>query len=145
MEDEIGPASQEFIARLWQEKWGLPNVSVRRQYMPTDVGGLAWRAADSNEIWLVTWAVDGARAEIVSVQAMEPGRRIGSSVFIWTRWIAFGRRNRRYRSSATTASPYGICGSWSASCETSPRFAGAVHHRPASLTLSRSLLYWVAL
>ena len=78
MEDEIGPASQEFIARLWQEEWGLPNVSVRRQYMPTDVEGLAWRAADGNEIGLVTWAVDGDRAEIVSVQALEPGRRIGS-------------------------------------------------------------------
>ncbi len=66
MEDELGPASQEFIARLWQEEWGLPNVSVRRQYMPTDVEGLAWRAADGNDIGLVTWAVDGDRAEIVS-------------------------------------------------------------------------------
>ena len=78
MEDELGPASQEFIARLWQEKWGLPNVSVRRQYMPMDVEGLAWRAADGNEIGLVTWAVDGDGAEIVSVQALESGRRIGS-------------------------------------------------------------------
>ena len=49
MEDEIGPASQELIARLWQEEWGLPNVSVRRQYMPMDVEGLAWRAGDGNE------------------------------------------------------------------------------------------------
>ena len=66
MEDEIGPASQEFIARLWQEEWGLPNISVRRQYMLTDVEGLARRAGDGNEIGLVTWAVDGDRAEIVS-------------------------------------------------------------------------------
>ena len=78
MEDEIGPASQEFIARLWREEWGLPNVSFSRQYMPTDVEGLAWRAGDGNEIGLVTWAVDGDRAEIVSVQALESGRRIGS-------------------------------------------------------------------
>jgi len=46
--------------------------------MPTDVEGLAWRAGDGNEIGLVTWAVDGDRAEIVSAQALEPGRRIGS-------------------------------------------------------------------
>ena len=78
MEDEIGPASQELIARLWQEEWGLPVVTAEQQYMPMDVEGLAWRAGDGNEIGLVTWAVDGDRAEIVSVQALEPGRRIGS-------------------------------------------------------------------
>ncbi|MCH7576504.1 MAG: GNAT family N-acetyltransferase [Chloroflexi bacterium] len=78
MEGGIEPASTELIARLWEEQWGLPNISVRRQYMPTDVEGLAWRAGDGNEIGLVTWAVDGDRAEIVSVQAQEPGRRIGS-------------------------------------------------------------------
>ncbi len=64
MEDEIGPASQKLIARLWQEEWGLPNVSVRRQYMPTDVEGLAWRAGDGNEIGLVRLhldAMDGVR------------------------------------------------------------------------------------
>ena len=48
MEDEIGSASQELIVRLWQEEWGLPNVSVRRHYMPMDVEGLAWRAGDGN-------------------------------------------------------------------------------------------------
>jgi GNAT superfamily N-acetyltransferase len=78
VEGEIGPASQELIARLWQEEWGLPIVTANRQYMPTDVEGFAWRAGDGNEIGLVTWAVDGDRAEIVSAQALEPDRRIGS-------------------------------------------------------------------
>jgi GNAT superfamily N-acetyltransferase len=78
VEGEIGPASQELIARLWQEGWGLPIVTANRQYMPMDVEGLVLRAGDGNEIGLVTWAVDGDRAEIVSVQALESGRRIGS-------------------------------------------------------------------
>lgn len=46
--------------------------------MPPDVEGLAFRARDGRSLGLVTWAVDGQRAEIVSLNALEPGQGIGS-------------------------------------------------------------------
>ena len=38
--------------------------------------GLAWREGGA-VLGLVTWCEDGERAEIVSLDALEPGRRIG--------------------------------------------------------------------
>lgn len=78
MEANIEAAPTELIARLWQEHWGLPIVTPEREYMPPNVEGLVCRAPDGRTLGLVTWAVDGQRAEIVSVNALGPGRGIGS-------------------------------------------------------------------
>ena len=78
MEGSIEAAPTELIARLWEEHWGLPIVTAEREYMPPDVEGLACRARDGRTLGLVTWAVDGQRAEIVSLNALEPGQGIGS-------------------------------------------------------------------
>jgi len=78
MEGGIDAAPTELIARLWEEHWGLPIVTAKREYMPPDVEGLVCRARDGRTLGLVTWAVDGQRAEIVSVNALEAGRGIGS-------------------------------------------------------------------
>ncbi|HLB27125.1 MAG TPA: GNAT family N-acetyltransferase, partial [Dehalococcoidia bacterium] len=58
------------------ERWGLPIVSVEREYLPADVEGLAWREG-GDVLGLVTWAIEGERAEIVSLDALQEGRRIG--------------------------------------------------------------------
>ncbi len=63
MEGDIQPASTELIARLWREEWGLPVVTAEREYMPVDVEGFAWRAGDGRALGLVTWFVDGDRAD----------------------------------------------------------------------------------
>ncbi len=76
MQGQIVPASSELIEKLWQEHWGLPIVSVDREYLPADVEGLVWRDGDE-VLGLVTWAVQGGMAEIVSLDAFEQGRRIG--------------------------------------------------------------------
>jgi GNAT superfamily N-acetyltransferase len=78
VEGSIEAAPTELIARLWEQHWGLPIVTAKREYMPPDVDGLVCRARDGRTLGLVTWAVDGRRAEIVSVNALEPGRGIGS-------------------------------------------------------------------
>ncbi len=78
MEGGIEPASTELIARLWEEQWGLPIVTAKREYMPPDVEGFVWRTRGGERLGLVTWAVDGDRAEIVSIDALERGRRIGA-------------------------------------------------------------------
>ncbi len=78
MEGGIEPAPAEFIARLWEELWGLPIVTAEREYMPPDVEDFVWRAGDGRALGLVTWFVEGERAEIVSLNALEPRRGIGS-------------------------------------------------------------------
>ncbi len=78
MEGGIGPASTELIARLWEEQWGLPIITAKREYMPPDVEGIVWRTQVGEGLGLVNLAVDGDRAEIVSIDAQERGRRIGA-------------------------------------------------------------------
>ncbi len=78
MEGDIEAAPTELIARLWEEHWGLPIITPTREYMPPEVEGLVWRAHDGRAVGLVTWAVDGQRAEIVSINALKRGRGIGS-------------------------------------------------------------------
>ncbi len=78
MEDTIETASTELITRLWEEGWGLPIVTPEREYMPPDVEGLVSRAPDGRILGLVTWAVAGPRAEIVPLNALEPGQGVGS-------------------------------------------------------------------
>ncbi|HEU4758618.1 MAG TPA: GNAT family N-acetyltransferase, partial [Dehalococcoidia bacterium] len=77
MKGRVEPALAGLIEELWRERWGLPIVSVQREYQPADVEGLAWREGEEVS-GLVTWAVDGDRAEIVSLDAFQPGRRIGA-------------------------------------------------------------------
>ena len=78
MEGDIEPAPTELIARWWEELWGLPIVTPEREYVPPDVEGFVWRDSDGRALGLVTWFVEGERAEIVSLNALEPRRGIGS-------------------------------------------------------------------
>ncbi len=78
MEGDIQPAPAELIDRLWEERWGLPIVTPEREYTPLDVQGLVWRVGDGPALGLVTWFADGKRAEIVSIDALEPRHGIGS-------------------------------------------------------------------
>jgi GNAT superfamily N-acetyltransferase len=77
MDGEAVPAGRDLIERVWRERWGLPIVTVRRSYLPDGVEGLVWRDA-GGERGLVTWAIEGEEAEIVSLDAFETGRGAGS-------------------------------------------------------------------
>lgn len=77
MEGRTEPVDQEYIRRYWAEHWGLPIVSIGRTYEPEDVSGLAWRDEWGEPQGLITWAADGERAEIVSLDAFQQGRHIG--------------------------------------------------------------------
>lgn len=78
MEGGIEPAPTALIEALWRESWGIPVVTPQREYRPEDMEGAVWRSGDGQVQGLVTWAIEGGRAEIVSLEAMEPGRRVGS-------------------------------------------------------------------
>lgn len=60
------------IERDWVEfTGGPPVIGIFGEYLPGDVEALAWRSAEGRG--LVSWWVEGDRAEIVSVHA-EPAR-----------------------------------------------------------------------
>lgn len=77
MEGRFEAADATFIDEQWRRLWGLPVVSLDREYQPTDVEGLVYRDDGGAPRGLVTWYVGGDRAEIVSVDAFEQGRHVG--------------------------------------------------------------------
>jgi hypothetical protein len=77
MEGRLEPVDQEYIRKRWEETWGLPVVSIDRTYMPEDVSGLCWRDEWGEAQGLITWHIEGDRAEMVTVDAYQQGRHIG--------------------------------------------------------------------
>lgn len=73
----ILPASTELIESIWR-RWGLPIVSTERTYLPGDVAGLYLEGGADGLCGLVTWAVQESMAEVVSLDAFEPGRGFGA-------------------------------------------------------------------
>ena len=77
MEGRLEAADAAFIDEQWRRLWGLPAVSLDREYRPTDVEGLVYRDDGGVPQGLVTWRVDGDGGEIVTVDAFEQGRHVG--------------------------------------------------------------------
>jgi GNAT superfamily N-acetyltransferase len=73
----IVPATPEIVYEHWK-RWGLPVVSLRRNYMPEEVSGLAILDGDETVKALVTWNIEGKKAELVSLDAFPPGEGMGS-------------------------------------------------------------------
>ena len=78
-EISIRPAPLEVIEEVWN-RWGVPIVSIGRHYMPADVEGLLIPGGEPAPRALVTWAIDGNDAEIVTLDAFEQGCGHGSRV-----------------------------------------------------------------
>jgi len=93
MAGRIEPAPTPLIEALWRERWGIPVVTPEREYRPEDVEGRVERDGEGSVRGLVTWAIEGTRAEIVSLEAMEPGRGSGSRLMdaaeaeLWRRGV----------------------------------------------------------
>ena len=77
MEGRIEAADAAFIDEQWRRLWGLPVVSLDCQYKPADVDGLVFRDDGGAPEGLVTWHVEGDRAEVVTLDAFEQGRHVG--------------------------------------------------------------------
>ncbi len=73
----LEPATREEIDRLVRDHWGVPVVCIDRLYGPADLEGLVWREDSGEILGLVTWAVDDARAEIVTMDVFVQGAHIG--------------------------------------------------------------------
>ena len=80
-EPEVRPSTEAEIEADWREfTGGPPVVGVLRAYEPSDVDGILWRDPVSGRTGVVTWWVDGERAEITSVHAEPPGGGTGTRV-----------------------------------------------------------------
>jgi hypothetical protein len=77
MEGRLEPVDREFIQKRWEQTWGLPVVSIDRNYTPEDVSGLCWRDEWGEPQGLITWYIEGDCAEIVTLDAYQMGRHIG--------------------------------------------------------------------
>ena len=81
MDAEVRFASEAEIEADWREfTGGPPVVGVLRDYMPSDAEGLVWRDEQTGRRGLVSWWIDGPRAEIVSVHAEPPGSGTGTRI-----------------------------------------------------------------
>jgi len=75
----VRPVTEEEIAADWvQFTGGGPVVGLLRQYNPSDVDGLSWHEPATGKSGVVTWSIDGERAEITSVHAEPPGGGTGT-------------------------------------------------------------------
>jgi ribosomal protein S18 acetylase RimI-like enzyme len=77
MEGKTELVDQEYIRKYWEGHWGLPVVSMNRNYMPEDVHGLVYRDEWGEAQGLITWYIEGDVAEMVTVDAFQQGRHIG--------------------------------------------------------------------
>jgi ribosomal protein S18 acetylase RimI-like enzyme len=78
-EPEVRLATEAEIEADWREfTGGSPVVGVLRGYEPSDVEGIVWRDSGSGRTGVVTWWIDGERAEITSVHAEPPGGGTGT-------------------------------------------------------------------
>jgi GNAT superfamily N-acetyltransferase len=88
-------AAPGVIRSLWELRWGLPVVSLHRSYAPDDVEGLVLEAQDGKTAALVTWAVEGGAAEIVTLDAFVEGRGLGSKALALAEGLLRPRGVRR--------------------------------------------------
>ena len=80
-EPEVRAATLDEIEADWREfTGGPPVVGVLREYEPSDVDGIVWRDPGTGRTGVVTWWIDGERAEVTSVHAEPPGGGIGTRV-----------------------------------------------------------------
>ena len=80
-EPEVRRATEAEIEADWREfTGGPPVVGALREYEASEVEGILWRDPDTGRTGVVTWWIDGDRAEITSVHAEPPGGGTGTRI-----------------------------------------------------------------
>jgi GNAT superfamily N-acetyltransferase len=77
MEGRLEAPGKDVIRSMAEEKWHPPIVTTIRDYMPEDVEGMVWRDEQDEVQGLITWHIDGERAEVVTLDAFQQGQHIG--------------------------------------------------------------------
>ncbi|MDZ7729584.1 MAG: GNAT family N-acetyltransferase [Dehalococcoidia bacterium] len=80
-EIRVEHASHNAIVEAWRERWGGELiVSPRRDYRPEDVEGLVATGGNGEVLGLVTWHLEAEEAEVVSLDALVPGKGYGRAL-----------------------------------------------------------------
>lgn len=80
-EPEVRPATEAEIEADWREfTGGPPVIGALRDYAASDVEGVLWSDPATGRRGLVSWWIDGERAEIASVHAEPPGSGTGTRI-----------------------------------------------------------------
>jgi GNAT superfamily N-acetyltransferase len=77
MDGRLEAPGKDVIWSIAEEKWHPPIVTTFRDYMPEDVEGMVWRNEQGEVQGLITWHIDGERAEVVTLDAYQQGQHIG--------------------------------------------------------------------
>lgn len=81
MEPGFRTATPDELERDWREfTGGSPVIGLLRDYYPADVEGLVWEDSDGDRRAVVSWRIDGDRAEIVSLHAQPTGAGVGTRI-----------------------------------------------------------------
>jgi ribosomal protein S18 acetylase RimI-like enzyme len=76
----LGKADRDWVERLIVERWGEPIVAGRgRVWRPAELPGFATFEEDRC-VGLVTYELDGPACEIVTIDALEEGRGVGTAL-----------------------------------------------------------------
>jgi DNA-3-methyladenine glycosylase I len=84
----LGSLDAEWVAEFIDRRWGAPYVVAHgKLFYPHTLPGLVAEAA-GEPVGLVTYRVDGADWEIVTIDSLEPGQGIGSDLVYAVRQAA---------------------------------------------------------
>jgi ribosomal protein S18 acetylase RimI-like enzyme len=77
----LGDGDRDWVERLIVERWGAPLVVGRgRSWNPLELPGFA-AFDDGRCVGLVTYELDGDACEIVTIDALEEGKGVGTALF----------------------------------------------------------------
>jgi hypothetical protein len=97
---ELADADRDWVERLIVERWGAAGVVGRgRVWNPAELPGFA-AFEDERCVGLVTYELDGEACEVVTLDALEEGRGIGTALLRAVEGMARGR-SPSTRSAAT--------------------------------------------
>jgi ribosomal protein S18 acetylase RimI-like enzyme len=76
----LEPADRPWVEEFLRDRWGTPEAVARgRVYLPADLPGFA-AFEDDRVVGLVTFELQGVDCEIVTIDALEQGRGIGTAL-----------------------------------------------------------------
>jgi len=77
----LGESDRGWVERLIAERWGAPLVVGRgRSWNPVELPGFA-AFHDDRCVGLATYELDGDACELVTIDALEEGRGVGTALF----------------------------------------------------------------
>lgn len=89
----LDAADRDWLAALVGQEWGLPVVSISGTYDPSTLPGFV-AVAGGDRVGALTYCCAGAGCEVITLNAVTPGRGVGSALLAAARTVADGAGRR---------------------------------------------------